>query len=262
MGPRTPTPPARRHAGALAPSQVTVARRRPAAHDVLPAPSSTDQSRPAARVTTRSPVCCHPGRESSTTTSHPSPAAVPLGRNQRVPLAGHRVPGPCTSSAAVSTAAATSPSGGNSSARPTTRPRTGGQLERLAPRGVGVLRVALRVAAQQQRGQRRRLHHPRHARRRPAASARCRHCCARARRRCAWTGSPRSGSRRLRHPAVDGDGHERLDHRHQPVLGELGSRPGRCLQGRDRARVVEADAGQHLAAVEAPCRDRRRRRRP
>jgi hypothetical protein len=45
-------------------------------------------------------------------------------------------------------------------------------------------------------------------------------------------------------------GHERLDHRHEPVLGELGHRASRGLEGRDRARVVEVDAGEHLAALE------------
>src|SRR3954454_12061754 len=56
-------------------------------------------------------------------TSRSAPRQEPAGV-----VRAHRSPGPppCTRSEATATAAATSPSGGNSSARPTTRPRTAG----------------------------------------------------------------------------------------------------------------------------------------
>ena len=49
---------------------------------------------------------------------------------------------------------------------------------------------------------------------------------------------------------VGAHGHERLDHRHEPPLGESGDGVAARLEGRRRAGVVERDAGQHLAAVE------------
>ena len=43
--------------------------------------------------------------------------------------------------------------------------------------------------------------------------------------------------------------HERLEHRDQPVGGELVDGPGARLQRRYRARIAEVDAAQHLSAV-------------
>src|SRR5262249_54235226 len=64
------------------------------------------------------------------TRTHHHLQPIPRGRPGRPEPFGHATP-PWTRAAAWSTAAATSPSGGNNSARPTTSPRTDGRLSAL-----------------------------------------------------------------------------------------------------------------------------------
>ena len=66
-----------------------------------------------------------------------------------------------------------------------------------------------------------------------------------------------SGLRSLHDRAVDPAGQERLEHRDQPARGQLVDRPPARLQHRDRARVVQVDAVEHLAGVEPRRRDGR-----
>ena len=126
----------------------------------------------------------------------------------------------------------------------------GGQVERAAPRRVRVLRVALGIAAEQQRRQRRRVHDAVElvddGQLEPRVGA-----------RGAEPGGDvdrldrRVGVELVDDPAALARREERLDHRHDLVLGELGDGLRARLERRDRAGVVEADAGQHLAAVDA-----------
>ena len=220
-----------------------------------PSWSSTDP--PVVRVAMRSPVWDQPGVESSTTQSQPSAARAPAGwHHVGLSLAqAHRVP-PCTRSTATSTADATSPSGGKSRARPTTRPAADGVLEGPAPLGVGVGRVALGVAAEEEAGQRRGVEHALHLvddrQLQPGAGA----GGAEAGRDVDRV-DDRVGVEEVLDPVRRrAHRHERLDHGHQAVPREGAHGRTAGLERGSGAGLVERDAGEHLAAVEAVGGDR------
>ena len=150
----------------------------------------------------------------------------------------------------MSTAAATSPSGRVQQGPADDESPDGGQLEGAPPAGVGVLRVTLRVAPEQQRRQGRGVHDPARSSTtgsfsqvwaleapRPAAM------CDRLDRRL--------GVEQVDHTALAALGEEGLDHGHEPELGQLGDGPGAGLERGDRAGVAQRDAREHLAPVEA-----------
>ena len=67
------------------------------------------------------------------------------------------------------------------------------------------------------------------------------------------------GIEQVAHPITVPNRQERLDHRHQPPLRQVGDGAPGGLQRRRRARVAQTDPGEHLAALEAAGLDLRGR---